>query len=102
MISLIPAFARRRTQVEMVQSTSQAVQQCIEELLKRTKEKEEERKKRKRESQTSEVTERQHGRDQDQMTTLLTEQPKQLWDKEQLRILELTKGKKPHNWTSQL
>ena len=56
MISLIPAVAGRRTDVMMLQQTSQATQERIYELIKRTREKEEERKKKGRELQAGEAT----------------------------------------------
>ena len=56
MISLIPAVAGRRTNVTMMQQISQATQERIDELIRRTQEKEEERKKKKRELQAGEVT----------------------------------------------
>ena len=56
MISLIPAVAGRRTNITMLQQTSQATQERIDELVRRTQEKEEERKKKKRELQTGEAT----------------------------------------------
>ena len=56
MISLIPAVAGRRTNVMMSQQTSQATQERIDELIRRTQEKKEERKKKKRELQAGEAT----------------------------------------------
>ena len=56
MISLIPAVAGRRTDVTMSQQTSQATQERIDELIRRTQEKEEERKKKRRELQAGEAT----------------------------------------------
>ena len=56
MISLIPAVAGRRTDITMLQQTSQATQERIDELIRRTQEKEEERKKKKRELQAGEAT----------------------------------------------
>ena len=56
MISLIPAVAGRRTDITMSQQMSQATQERIDELIRRTQEKEEERKKKKRELQAGEAT----------------------------------------------
>ena len=56
MISLIPAVAGRKADVMMLQQTSQATQERIDELIKRMQEKEEERKKKKRELQAGEAT----------------------------------------------
>ena len=56
MIILIPAAAGRRTDITMLQQTSQATQERIDELIRRTQEKEEERKKKKRELQAGEAT----------------------------------------------
>ena len=56
MISLIPAVAGRRTDIMMSQQTSQATQERIDELIRRTQEKEEERKKKRRELQAGEAT----------------------------------------------
>ena len=56
MISLIPADAGRRADVTMLQQTSQATQERIDELIRRTQEKEEERKKKKRELQAGEAS----------------------------------------------
>ena len=56
MISLIPAVAGRRTNITMSQQTSQATQERIDELIRRTQEKEEQRKKKRRELQAGEAT----------------------------------------------
>ena len=56
MISLIPAVAGRRTDITISQQTSQATQERIDELIRRTQEKEEERKKTRRELQAGEAT----------------------------------------------
>ena len=56
MISLIPAVAGRRTDVTMLQQTSQATQERTDELIRRTQEKEVERKKKRRELQAGEAT----------------------------------------------
>ena len=56
MISLIPATAGRRTDIMMSQQTSQATQERIDELIRRTQEKEEERKKKRRDLQAGEAT----------------------------------------------
>ena len=56
MISLIPAVAGRRTNVMMLQQTSRATQERIDELIRRTQEKEEERKKKRGELQACEAT----------------------------------------------
>ena len=56
MISLIPAVAGRRTDIMMSQQTSQATQERIDELIRRTREKEEKRKKKKRELQAGKAT----------------------------------------------
>ena len=56
MISLIPAVAGRRTDIMMSRQTSQATQERIDELIRRTQEKEEKRKKKRRELQAGEAT----------------------------------------------
>ena len=56
MISLIPAVAGRRTDITMSQQTSQATQERIDKLIRRTQEKEKERKKKRRELQAGEAT----------------------------------------------
>ena len=56
MINLIPAVAGRRTDITMSQQTSQATQERIDELIRRTQEKEEGRKKKRRELQAGEAT----------------------------------------------
>ena len=56
MISLIPAVAGRRIDIMMLQQTSQATQERIDELIRRTQEKEKERKKKRRELQAGEAT----------------------------------------------
>ena len=53
---MIPAVAGRRTDVTMLQQTSQATQERIDELIRRMQEKEEERKKKRRELQAGEAT----------------------------------------------
>ena len=78
MISLIPAVAGRRTDVTMSQQTSQATQERIDELIRRTQEKEEERKKKRRKLQAGEATtscssqERQSEPTKGQETTIAT------------------------------
>ena len=56
MISLIPAVARRRSDITMSQQISQATQERIDELIQKTQEKEEERKKKKKGLQAGEAT----------------------------------------------
>ena len=78
MVSLIPAVAGRRTDATMLQQTSQAAQERIDELIRRTQEKEEERKKKRRELQAGEATtsgssqERQSEPTKGQETTIAT------------------------------
>ena len=76
MTNLIPVVAGRRTNIMMSQQTSQATQEIIDELIKRTHEKGEERKKKKMELQVGEATmngssqEHQQESTEGQMTTV--------------------------------